>query len=87
MNEIINRLKQIIVNELDVNVSLDNIQDNISLLEGGVGLDSVAIIEFISIIEATFNFELSDDELSMEPFQSLTKLSEFVARKTTPASA
>lgn len=86
MNEITERLKHIIANDLDVNVSEDSIQEDDSLLEGGVGLDSVAVMEFISIIEEKFDFEFSDDELSMEPFQSLNTLGAFVASKM-PASA
>ena len=57
MNEITERLKHIIANELDVNVREDSIQEDDSLLEGGVGLDSVAVMEFISIIEEKFDFE------------------------------
>lgn len=87
MNEITERLKHIIANELDVNVSEDSIQEDDSLLEGGVGLDSVAVMEFISIIEEKFDFEFSDDELGMEPFQSLNTLSAFVAGKMSAAAA
>ncbi len=82
MNEITERLKQIIANDLDVNADMESIRDDVSLLEGGIGLDSVAVMEFISIIEEKYDFKFSDDELSMEPFQSLTVLSEFVAKKT-----
>ena len=82
MKKITEGLKQIIANDLDVNVSLDSIQEDASLLEGGIGLDSVAIMEFVSIIEEKFNFEFSDDELGSEPFQSLATLSEFIANKT-----
>lgn len=87
MSEITERLKDIIANDLDVNADRESIQDDVSLLEGGIGLDSVAVMEFISIIEEKFGFQFSDDELSMEPFQSLTTLSEFVASKTATASA
>lgn len=86
MNTITDRLKDIIVNDLDINADMNSIESNVSLLEDGIGLDSVAIMEFISIIEEKFGFQLSDDELSMEPFQSLSTLSEFIASKTQPAS-
>lgn len=85
--EITERLKSIIVNDLDVNADMDSIQNDVTLLEGGIGLDSVAIMEFISIIEEKFDFQLSDDELSMEPFQSLDILSTFIAEKTSKAAA
>ena len=87
MNEITERLKQLIVNELDINADINNISDDISLLEDGIGLDSMAVMEFISLIEQTFEFEFSDDELGMEPFHSLASLSAFVASKTSEAAA
>lgn len=83
MNAITERLKDIIVSDLDINASRSDLQDNVSLLESGVGLDSVSVMEFISIIEEKFGFEFSDDELSMEPFESLNTLSEFIAKRTT----
>ncbi|MGV6808419.1 MAG: acyl carrier protein [bacterium] len=87
MNEITEKLKHIIANELDVNADINTIRDDVTLLEGGIGLDSVAIMEFISIIEEQFDFQFSDDELNMEPFQNLNTLSEFVASKLTTATA
>jgi acyl carrier protein len=87
MNEITERLKHIIADELDINTKLENIRDDVSLLEDGIGLDSVAVMEFISIIEEKFAFQFSDDELSMEPFKNLSVLSEFVAARMAPASA
>lgn len=83
MNAITERLKDIIVSDLDINADRTTLTDNISLLENGVGLDSVSVMEFISIIEEKFGFEFSDDELSLEPFESLNSLSEFIAQRTT----
>ena len=87
MSAITERLKDIIVGELDINASRDTLQDDVSLLENGVGLDSVSVMEFISIIEEKFGFEFSDDELSMEPFESLKTLSDFIAKRTTETAA
>ncbi len=87
MNIITKQLKQIIANDLDVNIEMSSILDDVSLLEDGLGLDSIAVMEFISIIEAKFDFQFLDDELSMEPFQNLKTLSEFVAEKTASVPA
>lgn len=86
MNAITERLKDIIVSDLDINANRDILDDNVSLLESGVGLDSVSVMEFISIIEEKFGFEFSDDELSLEPFESLTTLTAFIAKKTSQAN-
>lgn len=69
--KIINQLKQIIAEELDVNINVEDIDENASLFEDGIGLDSVVIVELITLIEKHFDFQLSEDELNMELFQNL----------------
>ncbi|MFK5894034.1 MAG: phosphopantetheine-binding protein [Pseudomonadota bacterium] len=79
--EIVNQLKLIVANELDVNIKLEEIDDNVSLFEEGIGLDSVAIMEFIALIETNFNIQFSDDELNLEPFKDLKTLAEFISSR------
>ena len=80
--EVLNQLKKIIVNDLDVNVTNEaDIKEDISLFEDGVGLDSVAIMEFISLIESSFSIEFADDELNLEPFETLQVLTAFIVNK------
>jgi len=87
VNEITERLKQIIADDLDIDVRLESIRDDMGLMEDGIGLDSVALMEFISIVEDEFGFAFSDDELGMAPFESLRVLSEFVAAKIAVTTA
>ncbi len=77
------QLKQIISEELDVNLKLNEISEDISLFEDGLGLDSVAIVEFICLIEDRYRFQFSDEELAMGPFKNLITLSELIAKKIT----
>ncbi len=74
-------LKKIIAEELDVNIKVEEINNEMPLLEDGIGLDSVAIMEFIVLIEKNFDFKFSDDELTFEPFKDLNTLAEFIANK------
>jgi len=74
-------LKKIIAEELDVNIKEEEINNEMPLLEDGIGLDSVAIMEFIVLIEKKFDFKFSDDELTFEPFKDLNTLAEFIANK------
>jgi len=78
---VINQLKHIIADELDVNLKLEEIDDTASLFEDGIGLDSVAIMEFITLIEEHFGFEFSDSELSPELFRNLKTLADFLSSK------
>jgi acyl carrier protein len=81
IENVIEQLKQIIADDLDVNLKQEEIDEDVSLFEEGLGLDSVVIMEFISLIEARFGFQFSDDELNMEPFQNLQTLADFISTK------
>lgn len=82
MNEaVIARLKNIIATQLDVNLKLEDIKADTPLFEEGLGLDSIAVMEFITLIEENFEFQFDEDELNMEPFQNLQTLAQFVSTK------
>ena len=57
--------------------SLDNDTD---FFEKGI-IDSTGIIELISYIEMTFNFTILDEELTLENFSSVNKVSAFIKLK------
>ena len=69
---IIAKLKKIISEELDVNLGIGDIDENTPLLESGeeksLGLDSITIVELISLIEQGFEIEFSDSELNLLKF-------------------
>jgi acyl carrier protein len=77
----VEQLKVIIADELDVNLTKEEIDDNAPLFEGGLGLDSIVIVELISLIEEKFGIEFADTELSPEYFSNLHVLAEFVSEK------
>ncbi len=79
MSEIImNQLKEIIANKLDVNLKLEEIDEDISLFEDGLGLDSIAIVDLIVNIEKDFALEIADDELNPGLFKNLKILADFI---------
>lgn len=79
--ELVPQLKTIIAEELDVNLTVEEIDDNVSLFEEGLGFDSIAIVEFISAIEKHFDIEFDDSELDPENFKSLQVLADLIAGK------
>lgn len=79
---VIDQLKSIIAEELDVNLGLEEIDETASLLKEGIGLDSIAVMDFILLIEGHFGFEFSDSELDVELFRNLQVLADFIATKT-----
>ena len=79
--DVIDQLKQIIAQELDVNLGVEEIDEDASLFEEGIGLDSMAVMDFILLIEGRFGFEFSESELEVELFRNLRVLANFIATK------
>ena len=75
------QLKRIVAEELDVNLDAQEIDETVSLLEEGIGLDSMAVMDFILSIEEHFGFEFLESELSVELFDSLNALAGLIAAK------
>jgi acyl carrier protein len=52
--------------------------ETMSLLEGGIGLTSVQLIELISTLEQDLNFQFEEEDLRMRTFGSLNTLADTV---------
>ncbi|MCP5101820.1 MAG: acyl carrier protein [bacterium] len=79
---IMDQLKAIIADKLDVNLKVEEIDQNVSLYEDGLGLDSIAIVDLIVSIEKGFSITIQDEELSADLFKNLTTLADFIQTKT-----
>ena len=78
------RLKEIIASDLDANISIDDIRDDISLYDEGLGLDSIAIINLIVLIENKFDMSFDENEINSSLFSSIDSLAEFIHSKIAP---
>lgn len=83
---VVNQLKTIVADKLDVNLKLEEIDENASLFEDGLGLDSIATVEFIALIEEDFGIEFGDGELNPELFSNLKVLADFIIGKQQASS-
>ncbi len=81
LEEIKNKIKDIISNDLDVNIPIEHIDDFSPLYDGGIGLDSIAIINFIVLVEKKFNLNFDEGEISSELFSNVTNLAEHIYSK------
>lgn len=81
MSNLVNQIKMIIAEELDVNLKPEEIDENASLFEDGLGLDSISLVELISLVEQHFGLEFSEQDLGPESFSSLTVLANFISGK------
>ncbi len=80
-NDVIIRLKKLISKELDVNIKQSDISSEVSLYEDGLGLDSIAIVDLIVLMEKEFSFSFEDSELNAELFKNLNTLAQFIDQK------
>jgi acyl carrier protein len=82
-SEIVDQIKELIASELDANLTVAEIGEGDSLFEDGLGLDSVAIVEFITILEDRFKVEFSDMDLTREMFRSISTIADFITEKAS----
>jgi len=87
---VIEKVKRIVVEDLDVNLAYEDLDETVPLFEEGLGLDSVVLVELISFIEKRFNIELGDEALNMDTFKNLrsvaTVICEQLARQQQPVA-
>ena len=79
--EIVETLKQILADEMDLGLVRDQIDATVPLLEEGLGLDSIVIVELIASVEERFDFEFQDSDLREANFESLEALATVVAQR------
>lgn len=79
--EILGQLKKLIGTELDVNIKEEDISAEVSLYEDGLGLDSIAIVDLIVLMEKNFSFKFEDSELNADLFKNLNSLVEYIELK------
>lgn len=84
LDNTIEQVRTIIADRLDVNISREEIEPDSGLLEDGLGLDSIAIVELITLIEEHFGFKFDEDGLNMEAFESVSTLAEYIQRQLEP---
>ena len=87
MNEtLVDVLRRIVVDELDVKLGLAQIDARTPLFDGGLELDSFAIVELITLIEKRWSFEFSDTDLRPENFANLLSVALLVAERAAVAA-
>ena len=78
IQDAIEQIRKLVAERLDVNRTLEEITSDAALLGGGLGLDSLALVELVSLTEECFGIEFGEDELNMDSFASIRSLAEVV---------
>jgi acyl carrier protein len=82
MEQLKNELKLLIINSLKLEeVNPVDIQDETPLVQEGLGLDSVDILELTVAIERRYRLSIPDEATGKKAFASLNALAEFVSER------
>lgn len=81
LDSIKEKLREVIVEDLDANIDAGGLRDDVSLYDDGLGLDSIAIINLIVLVEKKFDINFEEHEISSNIFSSIDQLSRFISSK------
>lgn len=84
---VVERLKLLVVEKLDIRLAAHEISATTPLFEGGMGLDSFAVVELISLVEQHFDFQFSEKDLRPESFTDLRTLAALIAANAGPRTS
>jgi acyl carrier protein len=83
LDSIKEKLRGVIVYDLDANIDVADLRDDVSLYDDGLGLDSIAIINLIVLIEKKFDINFEEHEISSDIFRSIDHLSRYISSKVS----
>ena len=79
IEEVRAQIRQLIIENIPIAGKLE-LQDEDQLLDNGI-LDSLGVLDVVTVIEEKYNISLTDDELVPENFQSIAHIATFVLNK------
>jgi acyl carrier protein len=83
-NDIEIRLKTMIVERLFMRITPDELETDSSLVDD-YDVDSVSLLELVVGLEEEFGIVVADDDFSVQNFESVAKLAQFVRSKSESA--
>ena len=87
MLDVEERIKALIVNKLALGVNAQEITWDTPLVEGGLNLDSVNLLELIVLLEEEFGVTVEDEDLSLDLIRSIGSLGTYVRERMGSRSA
>jgi acyl carrier protein len=83
-NEVIEIVRQFIINNFIFDDQNKNIDNNLSLYEKGI-IDSTGVLELVDFLEEKFGIKIEDEELVPDNLDSINKIINFIQRKKNNA--
>lgn len=87
MEELKSELKRKLVEALDIHdIDPASIADELPLFEGGLGLDSIDVLELVVMLERDYGIKIESKELGQKVLVSIQTLADFLAeQRAAPA--
>lgn len=85
--EILEQVTNIIATQLDVKIRREVIRPDSILMEDGLGLDSIAIIELVTLVEEHFSIKFREQDLTLDTFRTVASLASFVEQRLVELQA
>lgn len=76
------RIKHLLVQNVLKNMNAAELDDGSSLIDLGVGLDSVATLELVVALEEEFQVSIDEGEITPEILESVNTIDAFLAGKS-----
>jgi acyl carrier protein len=78
MNDLVEELKTILIDSLDLDVKPDDITGETTFFHDGLGLDSIDVLELVVAIEQRWNVRIDSRELGEQVFVSVGALADYI---------
>lgn len=72
------QIKQGMVRSLRLPIAWEEIGDDMPLFDGGLGLDSIDVLELVLEIERLFGVAITDEQTGMRVLRSVNTIAEYV---------
>jgi acyl carrier protein len=79
MDELINKLRQEIIQQLNLeDLNVEDIDPDAALFGEGLGLDSIDALEIIVLLEKNYGIKIEDPKEGKKIFSSIRTLAQFI---------
>ena len=78
------KIRRLVVSKFDLDIDPQKISAEQSLIELGVGVDSVSTLEFIMELEEELEISIDESEIDPSVLETVDSLSEFVMSLDSP---
>jgi len=87
-NDLRTRIKEMLIKNLMLQTSADQIADDLPLFgAGGLGLDSIDALELVVSLEKTFGVGVPNSEVAARVLQTVNSIHDYIIEKTEHPAA